>query len=128
MAAMKKNKLLFCLLALLLAGFYACEKDNEGFNTPGGLLPTKYINIKDSGFSPATITVANGNSFTFLNGTGTTHTLVSDDSTTLISIPIAPDSSYFFKPDTTTTLPVDIYIPYHCVQHPSARGTIILTQ
>jgi plastocyanin len=125
---MKRYRLVYCLLVLTLLGFYSCDKENDGFNTPGGLLPTKYITIEDSTFSPSTITVANGNSFTFLNSTGVAHTLMSDDSTTLASITIAPDSSYFFKPDTATTVPVDIYIPYHCVQHPSARGVIILTQ
>lgn len=122
---MKISKSLI-LFAMMIAGLYACNK-NEDFTPSGGLLPTNYIRILDSSFNPSLLIVANGNSFTFLNGTTVAHTIVSDDTTTLRAVLINPDSSYYFKPDTATILPVQINIPYHCVEHPSARGIIILT-
>ena len=126
---MKRGYHLYYYLCLvLITGIYSCHKKDNIFEPQGGLLPTHYVSIKDGSFSPASLTVANGSSITFLNGTTASHTLISDDSTTLHSILIAPDSSYFFKPDTATTIPVLIYIPYHCIEHPTVRGTIILTQ
>lgn len=121
-----KNKILFLLLTgAVLLGIYACNK-NTNFNPQGGQLPTHYIQILDSSFSPATMTQANGANFTFLNGTHNSHTIVSDDTFTIKAKLIAPDSFYFFKPDTATATPQPIYIPYHCVEHPTARGVIIL--
>lgn len=122
---MKKNKLFCYLLAAMLTGFYACNK-NANFNPQGGQLPTHYIQIKDSSFTPSSITEANGSSFTFLNQSTIPHTIMSDDTFTLKSVLILPDSFYFFKPDTATIVPTQIYIPYHCIEHPSARGVIIL--
>ena len=125
---LKKIKLSYLVTCFLLTCLYACNKENNNFEPAGGLLPTNYITVKDNSFSPATLTVANGSSITFLNSTTTGHSIMSDDSVTIPSVLIAPDSSYFFKPDTATTSPVPIYIRYHCIEHPSARGTIILNQ
>ncbi|MEP7164997.1 MAG: hypothetical protein ABI741_09885 [Ferruginibacter sp.] len=123
---MKKIRLKHLLLtALLLAGLYSCSKDEEDFGAQGGLLPTHYIDIRDSSFSPSLITVAAGSSFTFLNKTTINHTIVSDDSSTILSPAIAPSSSFYVKPDTLAgSLAVRIY--YHCKEHPAAQGTIIL--
>ena len=104
---------------------FGCNKDSN-FTPAGGLLPTHYITINDNSFTPSTLTVANGASITFLNSTTHDHTIVSDDTTTLRAILIKPDSFYYFKPDTATATPVQIYIPYHCVETPTTRGTIIL--
>lgn len=122
---MMKNMLVL-LLGMMLAGSYACNK-NSGFDPQGGELPTHYISFRDSSFSPAILTVANGSSITFLNQTASPQTIVGDDSTILKKVLISAHSYYFFKPDTIPATPVQIYIPYHSVEHPSARGTIILT-
>lgn len=119
----KKGRLFF--LALLSIGIYSCDKD-PGDNVGGGDLPTHYIEFKDSVFTPRTNAQANGSSFTFLNNTEATITVVGDDTTILKSVSIGPHLSYFFKPDTIPTTPIQIYIPYHCAEHPSARGLIIL--
>jgi plastocyanin len=124
---MKLRSLIYLFSIVLIIGFYACNK-NTGFEQAGGLLPTNYIVIKDSTFSPVTLTVANGSSITFLNQTTVAHTIMSDDTTTLRAALIRPDSSFYFKPDTATSIPVPIYIPYHCIEHPSSRGVIVLNQ
>ena len=108
-----------------MIGIYACNKDT-GYNTGGGELPTHYINFQDSVFAPHTLTEANGANFTFLNSSDQTITIVGDDTTILKSVTINPSRSYFFKPDTVPVVPAQIIIPYHCVEHPSATGTIIL--
>lgn len=122
---MVKNRLSLLLGLIMIIGIYACSKDT-GYNTGGGELPTHYIKFKDSSFTPHTLTEANGASFTFLNNSDQTITLVGDDTTILKSVTIDPSKSYFFKPDTIPAVPAQILIPYHCVEHPSARGTIIL--
>ena len=118
------KKGLFFLFGLMVIGIYACNKDN--FDPQGGELPTHYIKFQDSVFTPHTLTEANGANFTFLNSSDQLITLVGDDTTILKSVTIDAHKSYFFKPDTVPVNPAQIYIPYHCVEHPAARGTIIL--
>ena len=127
MVTMKKIRLNSLMLTgLLVAGIYSCSKSGDDFDPQGGLLPTHYIDIKDSSFSPNLLSVANGSSITFLNKSTISHTLVSDDSSTILSPAILPNSFYFVKPDTMAgSLPVYIY--YHCKEHPTVTGTIILT-
>lgn len=121
---MAKNKL-FLLLGLVTIGVYSCDK-NRGDNVGGGELPTHYIEFRDSAFDPHTTAQANGSNFTFLNNTENTITVVGDDTTLLKSVTLGPHLSYFFKPDTIPPTPIPVYIPFHCVEHPSARGLIIL--
>ena len=104
---------------------YACTKDT-GFDPQGGELPTKYINFKDTGFAPSSLIAANGSNFTFLNSTDNPITIVGDDTSILKSVTIGPRLSYFFKPDTVPVVPAQIYIFYHCIEFPTARGLITL--
>jgi hypothetical protein len=114
----------FFLSVLMIAAVVSCKKD-DGKNIGGGNLPTTYIKILDSSFDPFAVTKVSGQSFTFLNNTTNVHQLMSDDSTEIVSGPIAPGASFVVTPDTAAL--EDIIINYHCVQHPSARGTITLT-
>ncbi len=121
---MKKNMLLVLLSGLVIMSFYACGKDN--FEPKGGELPTHYIKFDSGVFTPSHLTEANGSNFTFLNMTTAPITITGDDTSILKQVLIAPNSFYFFKPDTIPANPVQIYIPYHCVETPTARGVIIL--
>ena len=127
MVNMKKMRLKHLLITgFLFAGLYSCSKDEEDFGAQGGLLPTHYISINDGSFSPAQLNVAAGSSITFLNKTTIGHTIVSADSSTIVSPSIAPGLSYYVKPDTLSgTSPVVIY--YHCKEHPTVTGTIVLS-
>ncbi len=110
------------LSILLLAGlaFQSCSREDELFDAQGGTLPTNYILIKDNGFTPDVITVATGSSITFVNDTNEEHSIVSDDSSAILSGTIAVNSSFYFKKDTVGI------IRYHCGKHPSVRGAITL--
>ena len=113
------------LLVIVLGGLMiaSCSK-NENANSyaAGGGVPTNYISILDDGFSPAVLRVANGSSITFLNSSSNTHTLVSDDSTTLVTTPILPAKYFSYRKYFVGIL------NYHCVEHPSERGIIEQTQ
>ena len=122
---MKKYFFVIVVCALTGVGIYSCNKENI-VNPTGGQLPTTYITIRDSAFEPAIVTKANGSSFTFLNNSSTDHTLISDDSLLIRSGLIKPDSFYYVKPDTSLGL-LQVEINYHCIQHPTKRGKIILT-
>ena len=114
------------LSGLMLICIYSCSKEEEDYNAQGGLLPTHYIDINDGSFSPNVLNVAAGSSITFLNKTTVSHTIVSADSSTIVSPAIAPGLSYYVKPDTLSgSSPVVIY--YHCKEHPIVTGTIILS-
>ena len=113
-------RLCFVVLTLLSIAIVSCDKN--GISEPaGGDLPTNYIMVKDSSFTPGLLTVVSGSSITFVNNTGIAHTVMTDDSTTIKMVAIAPGTSYFYKKDTSGTF------PYHCTLHPVARGTIIIT-
>lgn len=114
-------KLKFILGAFLISGIiYSCSKPASNYNAQGGNLPTHFIKILNDSFSPQQITVAVGSSITFVNNSDVTHTLVSDDSSTLLSPGILPSTSYFFKKDTVGV------IGYHCHEHPAVRGYITI--
>ena len=121
MITMKKTRLNIVLIAaVLFAPIYSCSKA-EDFTGQGGLLPTHYITIKDSSFSPIVLTVATGSSITFVNSTDNEHSIVSDDSATILSGTILHKTSFYYKKDTVGTF------YYHCGMHPTVKGTIILT-
>ena len=103
---------------LIISTVYSCSQNDELFDAQGGTLPTNYILIKDAAFTPDVITVATGSSFTFVNETNDEHSIVSDDSSAILSGIIRVNSSYYYKKDTVGV------IRYHCGQHPSVRGAI----
>jgi plastocyanin len=115
---MNKNYLVTFILSFFITIFISsCA--TEGMSEPvGGELPTNYIIVKDSSFSPALLSIASGSSVTFVNNTAIVHTIISDDSTTIGRVVIEPGTSFYFKKDTTAT------IGYHCMLHPTARGII----
>jgi plastocyanin len=113
-----KSNYFFAVGILLVIVFYSCQKAPSTFSTSGGNLPTHYINILDSSFSPNDITLSIGSSITFLNSTTINHTIISDDSAALVTTTILPFNSYFYKKDTVGV------INYHCKEHPAVRGRI----
>ncbi len=110
------------LVIVLLTGLIlqSCTREDELFDAQGGTLPTNYIMIRDNRFTPDVITVATGSSFTFVNDTNEEHSIVSDDSSAILSGTIAVNSSFYFKKDTVGI------IRYHCGKHPSVKGAITL--
>ena len=119
-----KNKLILGLLAFAVAAFTfsSCEKECDGCpDAVGGQLLTHYIIIKDSAFSPSSITAVNGSSFTFVNNTGAVKGVYSMDSIIINKPSIPTTSSFFFKKDTVGT------IYYHMAGKPSVVGSITLT-
>lgn len=110
------------VVMVLLTGLiiHSCTREDELFDAQGGTLPTNYIMIRDNGFTPDVITVATGSSFTFVNDTNEEHSIVSDDSSTILSGTINVNSSFYFKKDTVGI------IRYHCGKHPSVKGAITI--
>lgn len=118
---MRKTRLYKILLTgIIAAGIYSCTKSADDFTGNGGGLITHYILAKDSSFSPTVLTLQMGNSITFVNDTENEHSIVSDDSSTILSGVILPHNSYYFRKDTVGT------IRYHCGKHPSVKGVIYL--
>ncbi len=117
----KRTAIWFVIATIMVSGIYSCNKKNTEFDPQGGLLPTNYVYINDSSFSPESLTVVSGSSITFVNRTVNSHQIISDDTVTLKSKILAIDSFYFFKKDTFGTF------PYHCINHPTARGVITIT-
>lgn len=110
----------FLIGSLLIGLLFSCSKSTDNSNIKGGTIPTHYIKILNDSFSPQQLTVAVGSSITFVNNTDVVHTIVSDDSATILSPGILPATSYFFKKDTVAV------IPYHCKEHQNIRGVITL--
>jgi plastocyanin len=118
---MRKNLLINFLTGIVVAFSLITCTTNGISPAKGGDLPTNYIIVKDSSFSPSTLTVVSGSSITFVNNTAIAHSIATDDGATMPVIVIEPGKSFFFKKDTSGVF------PYHCTTHPSAMGTIIIT-
>ena len=118
MKHIKLRVLISCFF--IISAVCSCSQNDELFDAQGGTLPTNYILIKDGVFTPDAITVAAGSSFTFVNETNEEHSIVSDDSSAILSGIIRANNSFYFKKDTVGV------IRYHCGQHPAVKGAIIL--
>ena len=117
-------KYLFIFLAFLIVSlaFISCNKDGSDQPEPvGGALPTNYIIVNDSTFSPSSVTVVNGSSITFVNRSGTAKGIYSSDSMVINKQNILINTSYFFKKDTVGT------IIFRMAGKPSASGSITFT-
>ena len=80
------------------------------------------IGIMDFSFNPVSVTVVKGTKVTWTNKDSMSHTVTSDQGTTLDSQALATGESYsvtFLNPGTYT---------YHCKIHPSMKGTITVTE
>ncbi|HMJ45743.1 MAG TPA: cupredoxin domain-containing protein [Ferruginibacter sp.] len=118
---MTEKKIYYFIIIAVLFISTGCIKGHEGYDAGGGTLPTNYIIINASSFTPASLTVSAGSTITFVNRDIGVHSIRTDDSTTIQSNNINPGTSYIFKKDTS-----GIFY-YHCSQHPTVRGTFILT-
>jgi plastocyanin len=75
--------------------------------------------MKDIAFNPASITVKMGESVTWTNQDGVTHTVVADNGE-FKSGDVAPGGTFTFTFDKAGTY------PYHCTIHPTMKGTVIV--
>ena len=117
-----KKILYFSLFFTAFNVFISCNKDGAGQPEPiGGALPTNYIIVNDSTFSPSNVTVVNGSSITFVNRSGSSKGIYSSDSMVINKQNILINSSYFFKKDTVGT------IIFKMAGKPSASGSITFT-
>jgi hypothetical protein len=119
-----KHRLILIIFSAIV--IFSCNKEGKGIpEAQGGLLPTNYITIKATSFSPATITAVKGSSFTFVNQSGAAQGIYSYDSVFLNKQGIADNTSYYFKKDTVSNGAVTIY--YFMAGKPTVSGIIILT-
>ncbi len=117
-----KNAIVLLFLCIVNCYFMACSKVSDGMPDPaGGNLPTNYVFIQSTGFTPQSITVVNGSTVTFINQSGATVGIVSSDSVVINKQNLAANTSYIFKKDTTGT------IFYNLAGKPSVNGSITLT-
>jgi hypothetical protein len=98
----------------------SCSK-HTNYDAKGGDLPTNYISILDSSFSPISLTVVSGSSITFVNNTAVPQSIISEDSVTIRSTIVAPNSSFIFKKDTS-----GVFF-YHLTNKPAARAVFVIT-
>ena len=110
---------ILCLLSAL--AFYSCSK-NDTADAVGGNLPTNYIIINDGSFDPVDVTAVRGNTFTFVNHSGSAKGIYSSDSIVINKQNIADNSSFVFVKDTIGQ------IIYRMAGKPSVTGSITITQ
>ncbi len=84
--------------------FSSCVESYLGPAPVGGDLPTNYIAIKDSAFTPNNLTLYAGSTVTFVNNTSSAKKIVGTDSTTLPAVTLAPNSSFTYRKDTVASI------------------------
>jgi len=106
-----------CLLIAFLV-FLSCSKtgSNDG-NNGGGVGNTNTISMKNSVFSPLSLTVTTGGTVTWRNDDNMVHTVTADNGS-FDSGDIQPGGTYS---RTFTTVGAN---PYHCIHHSGMTGTI----
>ena len=112
------------LLTAVVSAFIllSCAKDNKGISEAvGGQLPSNYIIISDTGFSPVSLTAVRNSTFTFVNHSGSARGIYSSDSVVINKQNIADNTSYIFTKDTVGT------IIYRMAGKPAATGSITIT-
>jgi len=118
---MKPIKIIYtiCLLCIITIFSNSCSKgDSYGSSGTVTTNSTNLVNIQATGFSPAAITIVEGNAITWKNTDTETHTVTSDDGVSFNSGNISPQGSF-----TLNTLAAGAY-PYHCSIHPTEKGTL----
>ena len=112
-----KYSIAFILISFV---FLSCSKDGQP-EPVGGDLPTNFIIISDAAFSPASLTIVNGSSITFVNRSGAAKGIYSSDSVVINKQNILDNTSYFLQKDTVGT------IFYRMAGKPSVSGSITFT-
>ncbi len=110
------------LLGVLLAacGGGSTPSSSDGGSSGGaGTTSGTEVTIKDFAFSPATLTVAVGDTVTWTNEDSATHTVTADDGSF--------DSGDLAQGDTfTQTFDTAGTYAYHCAMHPSMVAEIVV--
>ena len=112
-----KYSIAFILISFV---FLSCSKDGQP-EPVGGDLPTNFIIISDAAFSPASLTIVNGSSITFVNRSGAAKGIYSSDSVVINKQNMLDNTSYFLQKDTVGT------IFYRMAGKPSVSGSITFT-
>ncbi len=112
-----------CAVLLVLACASAgCTSSQNQAPSQGTITGSALILVKNFAFTPGVLTIKPGTMVTWTNQDGTTHQIGSDagSSVSFSSDPLPDGASYqftFSAPGTYT---------YHCLIHPSMKGTIIV--
>ncbi len=110
----------FLILGLTMA---ACSGAASGQNTPGQQAgaSVKEVNISNFAFNPATLTVTVGTTVKWTNQDQMDHTVTADDKS-FDSGQLAQGKSFSF------TFTKEGTYTYHCSNHPSMLGKIIVSK
>ncbi|MEJ0001787.1 MAG: cupredoxin domain-containing protein [bacterium] len=87
---------------------------------PAPITGTATVEIRDSAFSPAYLTVKKGTKVTWENYDQMSHTVTSDSGKLLDSGSLAEGSTY------SLTLSTAGIYTYHCALHPNMKATIVV--
>ena len=106
------------MLIAAVAGCSKKDKSTNGGNNDGSQNPTNLITINNFAFSPQSLTVSVGDTVTWRNDQGVSHTVTSDQGSELGSGNLSQGQTYqhIF---TQAGL-----FPYHCTIHPNMTGQI----
>lgn len=96
----------------------ACYKSNNDYNSGNGNSYT--VTMKNSAFSPATLTVITGSKVTWMNNDSMIHTVTTTDGS-INSGDIAVNSSY------SKTFSAAGTFNYYDAHHPGMTGVLIVT-
>lgn len=106
-------------LLLLAVACSSSKKGTTGATAAGSGGPA--VVAKDIAYSPSTLTVKAGDTVTFTNSDGPTHTFTANDKS-FDSGRVAPGKSFTFAVPASAT--AGTKIAFHCEIHSSMKGTL----
>jgi len=120
-----KNKIYMVVLTITLIVFAVnCKSSSEITETSPGNNSTNEVSVRDSSFSPGTLTISVGTTVTWTNNGSAVHTVTSGDrgnpSGLFDSGDMNNGNTFQFTFNNTGTF------PYHCIYHNGMNGTIIV--
>jgi plastocyanin len=111
------NKIYLFLSLILIA---SCTKIYDGAPGVGSSIPSNFIAVKDSSFTPALLDIVAGSTISFVNNTSSDKVIQSVDSLRIPATTIPAGQSFIFKSNTAGSF------EYFRKDKPAVRGIINL--
>ena len=108
----------FVIIAVALSG---CAEQESDSGSQSSTVDGNHVDIEGFAYGPETVTVSKGTTVTWTQHDSAVHTVTSVSGNILDSQNLAKGETFSYTFDETGTF------EYYCTNHPSMKGTVIVT-